>query len=443
MKKIICILLSVFMLFSVGCSKQDVKDSEADTLKKQLLELSQKVDTLETKVNDSNKQIETLQTMLPKQSTGVYSVKATKLNMRKGPSTDDIVLGTLDYGTKINITDTSDPLWYKVSLDLSKYKNEKSEYTTLYSLNKNSLEVKNQYINDVNSFYVCSLYLSNTDVKSIEEVPVGEKPFVYGLLFYDDQTAGLLANEIWDNMKDDLKKLGYTGVKVMPVNRDTYEDDIKNNVYDAVESAPGQFAKVNEDTKYMEAFAKDVIGGETSYTGVIIVNKNSNITDYSDLKGKTVLCGKEYSESSYLYQKYYLNEIKGIDIEKDLKLEKDNYHQVIFYKVATGEAEAGFCGDFVMTNSYGDMKESLEMSDIDLKSKEELDELRNNVICLPMNEISEIPNNPHSLKLELYNNKDFTQKLYDCVKSIYSENKEDYDITTAESKEYESLNDFE
>ena len=444
MKRTLCILLiGTIFLGLTGCSSSNVKDTEAHEIQLQMITLKKEVDKLSRKLKETNSEIESLRGIIPSKSTGTYSVTATKLNMRQDASIELESMGTIDYGTKVNVVDTSNPLWYKVVLDKNSYENEAKDYTTILRRNTDSMEVKNNYLNQINTFYVSSLYLTSDKVETIIETPIGERPFVYGLNFFDDQTAMLLASEIWSNMKGELQALGYTGVLVRAMNRSTYIEDVKNNVYDAVESAPGQFAEVNSEKEYMKAFAKDVINDETNYSGIIIVNKDSGITDFKKLKGKKVLTGKEYSESSYRYQKYYLKEIESIDVEKELKLEKDNYHQEIFYKVATGEADAGFCGDFVMTNTFGDMKYSLNMSKIELKSKEELEKLRDNVIVLDMNELAPIPNNPHSVKSELANNTDFVNKLYNCVKKVYRENKEGYDITSATNEEYEMLNYIE
>lgn len=53
-----------------------------------------------------------------------------------------------------------------------------------------------------------------------------------------------------------------------------------------------------------------------------IYKENAHYKYYSKWKGKNVLTGKEYSEWSYRYQKYYLKEIECIDIDKNLKLQK-------------------------------------------------------------------------------------------------------------------------
>lgn len=444
MKKITYLSVSTVMALTlIGCSKNDVADTEVLALKKEMQQISSEVQKLNTKLKDTTREIGNLESLIPKQSTGEFTVTAARLNMRQAPNMDAEVMGTLNYGTKLNVIDTSNPLWYKVTIDLGGYIKENKDYSAMFKLNGNVLEVKNNYLNNLGTFYVSSRYLNSGNIEVLQDIPKGEKPFTYGLLFFDYETKKILENEIWQNMKSDLEGLGYTGVDVVPINRDTYEKDIKDGKFDAVESAPGQFAKVINENVSMEAFAKDVINGETNYSGIVIVNKNSGITDFKQIKGKTVLTGKELSESSYRYQKYYLEEVHGINVEKDLKLEKDNYHQVIFYKVATGEANIGFCGDFVMTDSYANMKESLNMSKIKLESKEELEKLRDNIIVLDMKELDPIPNNPHSIKSELYSNKTLVNKLYESVKNVYSKNKEGYDLTEANNKEYEMLVEFE
>lgn len=444
MKRKICLSVATLITLTLaGCSKNEISDADSIILKQELQQLSGEIKKLNTKIKDTNRDIASLEALIPKQNTGEFTVTAAKLNMRQGATIDAEVIGTLNYGTKLNVIDTSNPLWYKVSVDLGGYAREDKEYTTSFLLNENSIEVKNNYLNEASTFYVSSKYLNSDNIETLQETPKGDRPFTYGLLFFDYEIKNILENEIWNNMKSDLEALGYTGIDVVPINRDTYESDVKSGKFDAVESASGQFAKVISENPSMQAFAKDVINGETNYSGIVIVNKDSGITDFKQLKGKNVLTGKELSESSYRYQKYYLEEIHGIDMEKDMKLEKDNYHQVIFHKVATGEASVGFCGDFVMTDSFGNMKENLIKSKIKLDSKEELDKLRDNVIVMDMKELDPIPNNPHSIRNELYSNKELVTKLYDSVKKVYSKNKEDYDLVEANNKEYEMLVELE
>lgn len=60
-----------------------------------------------------------------------------------------------------------------------------------------------------------------------------------------------------------------------------------------------------------------------------------------------------------------------------------------------------------------------------------------------MSELEPIQNNLNSVKVELASNLDFINKLYNCVKRVYGENKKGYDIASAINEEYEMLNDIE
>ena len=436
-KKIALMMALSTSLAFVGCSSNSSSED-------QIAELQKQVNELKTNLNESNKKIDSLEKLMPKKSAGTFTVIASELNIRQDASEELENIGTIRYGSKVNVVDTSNPLWYKVQLNLSDYKAKDDEYTKVYTKDDGtSMEIKKDLLDKANTVYLSSRYLTDGAIKKLVEVPEGNKPFVYGLNFYDEETATLLESEIWSNMSEDLKKLGYTGVRVVMINRDEYDNNMKKGLYDAVESPPTQFAEIDKSDDCHTVFAKDVINGTTSYRGIIIANKESGIKNIKDLKGKKVLTGKEYSESGYQYQKYYLKEMEKIDVKKDLDIVPDNYHQETLYKVATGEADAGFCGDFVMTDSYGDMKYSLKLSGIDLKSKEDLEELRNNLVVFDLSEMSPIPNNPHSLKNELANNKAFVNKLYNCVKTVYSENKEGYDLTEATDKEYSMLAEME
>lgn len=72
-------------------------------------------------LKEANSEIKSLRGIIPSKTTRTYSVTATKLNMRQYMSSELESMGTIDYGTKVNIVDISNPLWYKVSLDVNFY----------------------------------------------------------------------------------------------------------------------------------------------------------------------------------------------------------------------------------------------------------------------------------------------------------------------------------
>ncbi|MEF9952989.1 MAG: PhnD/SsuA/transferrin family substrate-binding protein [Clostridium sp.] len=440
MKKLIYIFIGTLILLMV-IGLIDYR-SKSIKLTENIGVLNGEITKLNSRITEAQSEVVALKRLVPKRTVGDYYVNSTTLNIRKQPQENADAIGVIYYGTKIKVTDTSNPLWYKATLDLKGCKRETKGENTVFKSNNNYIEVDSKRLNNINEFYVSSKYLSGTQVTNGSKAPIGEKPFTYGLTFYDSKIAVILAGEIWSNLKGELISLGYTGVRVTPINRNTYEMDVKNGIFDAIESAPGQFAILNKDKVYLRSFGKNSINGDTNYRGIVIANKNSNINSINDIKGKDVVAGKEFSEASYKYQKYYLKKNNGIDIEKDLKLEKGKYHQEVFYEVASGNASVGFCGDFVMTDNYMDIKKSLEKSGIYIESKEELDLLRDNLIVFNMLNQIPIPNNPHAVREDLSSNKLLVDKLYTSIKKVYSSNKEGYDVVEANNSEYEILNNI-
>ncbi|SEO30377.1 hypothetical protein [Paenibacillus sp. OV219] len=80
---------------------------------------------------------------------------------------------------------------------------------------------------------------------------------------------------------------------------------------------------------------------------------------------------------------------------------------------------------------------------IQLTSQKQLDALRDNVLVLEMEELSAIPNNPHSISKKLFGNKELVKKLYDIVADDYNTYREDFGFMDAISSEYDFLLEFE
>lgn len=354
----------------------------------------------------------------------------------------------------VKVVDTSNPLWYSVELELSTYQAKKGKVFTVFSdRNGNEVgQIENKFMDSNKpktgiAYFLHSNYLSEQEVVVSTNAPEKpSNPFTYGLLFFDKKISEKLENDIWTELSEPLKKMGYDGVAVIPVTRKTFKDDVMSGKYDAVESAPGDFVSVNKDGIQLEAFAKTVnkLNNSSSYTGLIIANKKSGIKSFEDIKGKTIYTNDTFSESGYKYQKYYLEKFHNINIENEKKVTNDFEHQEVFLKVATGEAEVGFVGDFVMfTDPLYRINVFAEPMGIQLTSDRQLEELRNNVVILSMDELSEIPNNPHSITKALYGNKDLVNKLSTIVKKDYDNYREDFGLTDAISSEYDFLLEFE
>lgn len=83
-----------------------------------------------------------------------------------------------------------------------------------------------------------------------------------------------------------------------------------------------------------------VRNGKKGYSGIVIVRKDSGITNLKDLKGKTVALGDPLSASSNLYPKSAM--IKdGIDPMRDVRAMTLSSANAIVLSVAQGKVDAG------------------------------------------------------------------------------------------------------
>ncbi|MFJ7727877.1 PhnD/SsuA/transferrin family substrate-binding protein [Neobacillus sp. NPDC097160] len=453
----VCLLTGCTTPFASKSADRSL-DKDLDGVKYQLLELQNQLEKTKNEVNRNKVLIQDMEQAANKpKSTGPQFVNATQLNIREGAGLQFEPIGTVTLGSIVDIVDTSNPLWYKVKIDVAGLTSTKDKNSIKYKdsngdrfIISNKYENSFQQLNDSNQLYVSSKYLlqqqeANTGVN----VPADpKKPFTYGLLFFDPQTAKVMEGKIWSELKDQLIDKGYDGIKVVYVNRETFKKDVANNKYDAVESAPSDFIGINKNPKkpVLSAFAKtvDETTRQDHYSGIIIVNRDSGINDFEDLVGKKIAVRDNFSESGFKYQNYYLKTQEDINIEKDAKLETGYYHQEILFKVSSGQIDAGFVGDFVMTDPLYELKWAADKVGVKVNTDQELQALREKVYILPYKgNFNPIPNNPHSLKADLAKDKEFVKKLNEIVTDVYIKNKEGFDLTTANNEEYEFLRQFE
>ena len=97
-----------------------------------------------------------------------------------------------------------------------------------------------------------------------------------------------------------------------------FKSEIKNGEIDFALQDPHTYVKLVDlfdQGNLLKALSME--GGATQY-GVVIVRKDSRITDIKDLKGKTVMFGPTLSSGKWLAARI-LFEDNGINLEKDLK----------------------------------------------------------------------------------------------------------------------------
>jgi len=90
----------------------------------------------------------------------------------------------------------------------------------------------------------------------------------------------------------------------------------------------------------IEAFAAQMKKGSIMYHGVIIVNKDSNISNILQVKGKTMAYGDPASTSSHLIPRAHLLTNAKLDID-DYKAVYLGSHDAVALNVQNGNADAG------------------------------------------------------------------------------------------------------
>lgn len=418
------------------------------TLKDELIKLKNENNKNNIRMDQMNN------AMNQNKETGNRVVTASMLNIRQDPSADSEPIGQLFMNVPVQVIDTANPLWFKIQLNVDSFVRKDDKELVLFTdkAGNELMQISKKFLNgdqlkNGSEYFVHSNYLAETKIKISNELPNSpKKPFIYGLLFFDKKIAEKLQSDIWTDLGAQLRKLGYDGVKVIPVIRKSFVDDVKANKYDAVESAPGDFLSANKEGTQLNAFAKTVnkVNNSSTYSGLIIANKKSGIKSFQDLKGKKIYTANTFSESGYKYQKFYLDKFQKLDISKEKNITSDFQHQEVFLKVATGEADAGFVGDFVMfTDPLYRIKTFADKLGLQLLNEQQLENLKKNVVILSMDELSEIPNNPHSVKAALFDNKDLVNQLKSTVTNSYNNYREDFGLTDAISSEYDFLAEFE
>lgn len=96
-------------------------------------------------------------------------------------------------------------------------------------------------------------------------------------------------------------------------------------------------AKTKSD---IEPFAALVTDGKPTYRSVLIVNTNSGIESYKDIKGRKMAYGDKASTSSHLIPKTVLAR-QGLLAERDYSEHFVGTHDAVAVNVANGNADAG------------------------------------------------------------------------------------------------------
>lgn len=399
---------------------------------------------------------------------GYKTVTASDLNIRQDASENLEPIGIMIQNSVVEAVDTSNTLWYKVKLDLSKLiQTDKKDISgrVLYTNSNgegvcyiNPKYIKDGHLSLGDQYYLFRKYLDDAANKYVyTEPPADSKhPFVYGIQFYSEEFAKTLKSELWKELSDKLIQRGYDGIKIEYADRKNVVDNMQNNYYQVVETPPIELARATMNNDNYLPFVKLVnkVNNSSEYTGVFVVNTNSNIKTPADIKGKKICFTNTSSASGYIIQKYYLKKIYNIDIDKDCTIvtKKNIYeeskdeafqHDEIPLVVASGYADVGFCGDFVLTTEvFGDFKNYLNnkllpYSVVGIDDENKLEKyFDDNVKVLNLLDIPPLTNNPQSMSKDLWQDDQFMKSFKSVVENTYKIYNEQYGIIDADKGEY-------
>ncbi|MGZ3924389.1 MAG: phosphate/phosphite/phosphonate ABC transporter substrate-binding protein [Flavisolibacter sp.] len=159
-----------------------------------------------------------------------------------------------------------------------------------------------------------------------------KKVFLFGV---PNQSYYELTDSIVKYLNDHLK-----GIRVQTVATTTYgkyNEQLAQGYYDL--TITNGITAVDAIHKGYMIVGKVV--DQAGNTGSIIVNKDSSINEFSDLKGKTIATPGAPALSGYVLQMLYLTK-KGIDVNRDLKFKHFESYESVFLNVYLGKCSAGF-----------------------------------------------------------------------------------------------------
>jgi len=116
-----------------------------------------------------------------------------------------------------------------------------------------------------------------------------------------------------------------------------YNEKLDKGYFD-ITIVNGMIALKSSEKEYLiEAQAVDEAGN----SGAILVNKDSAINTFSDLKGKTIATTGALALPGHILQMLFLND-KGLDINNDFNMKYCESFESVFLNLFLGRASAGF-----------------------------------------------------------------------------------------------------
>lgn len=160
------------------------------------------------------------------------------------------------------------------------------------------------------------------------------KPLIFGVV---PQQSPLELIKAWKPLMDYLEKA--TGEKiVLKIERSIpeFEKNLYQGNYDIVYMSPSHYVIAHQKKGYL-AKVRD----KKNLVGILVVRKDSGITNISDMKGKQFLFPASGAFAATMINKYELLVEHHINIESDENFRYVNSHDSVYKGIARGLGEIG------------------------------------------------------------------------------------------------------
>lgn len=137
---------------------------------------------------------------------------------------------------------------------------------------------------------------------------------------------------------------GATVRLVVPADLAEFEALLKNGQVDLALQDPHTFAALARSFDKTTLLRAVVPDGSTSQSGVVVVRRDSGVTDLSQLRGRRVIFGPRTSTSKWVAAKL-LFDAAGLDVERDLVASNGGCCEDIAFAVAIRSVDAGVVCD--------------------------------------------------------------------------------------------------
>ena len=159
------------------------------------------------------------------------TVTASVLNVRSGPSTNDIVISKINTGTEVEVLEESNG-WYKVKLKNGQVGWASAQYLSTNSMSDNQGSSNQDSSNEVN---ISKTGIVKADVLNIRSNP-GTNNSIIGKLYNGESITVLSEQNNWYKIKKSNGQIGWVSAQYISLNNDQ-QDSSNEATYENIDNA--------------------------------------------------------------------------------------------------------------------------------------------------------------------------------------------------------------